>query len=105
LALRGVGPESEAESVRFNVSSNYKGIRNAKFQKFATCCHRRGSSRPLEKRASTTSSAASDGRVPRLGTGPQGSGGCVLNFVGFEMKPDDKREISLDRARHPWENA
>ena len=24
----------------------------------------------------------------------QGETGCVLNFVGFEMKPDDKREIS-----------
>ncbi len=31
----------------------------------------------------------------RVVKGPlQGKTGCVLNFVGFEMKPDDKREIS-----------
>jgi hypothetical protein len=24
----------------------------------------------------------------------QGNTGCVLNFVGFEMKPNDKREIA-----------
>jgi hypothetical protein len=50
LALRDVGPESEAESVRFRVSSDDNGIRNAKFQRIATCCHRRGSSRLIETR-------------------------------------------------------
>ncbi len=33
--------------------------------------------------------------IQRVVKGPlQGKTGCVLNFVGFEMKPDDKREIS-----------
>ena len=33
--------------------------------------------------------------IQRVVKGPlQGETGCVLNFVGFEMKPDDKREIS-----------
>jgi hypothetical protein len=33
--------------------------------------------------------------LQRVVKGPlQGKTGCVLNFVGFEMKPDDKREIS-----------
>lgn len=40
--------------------------------------------------------------IARIVKGPlQGSEGCVLNFVGFEMKPDDKREIaSIVRASH-----
>ena len=33
--------------------------------------------------------------VEKIVKGPLQSGeGCVLNFVGFEMKPDDKREIA-----------
>ncbi len=38
--------------------------------------------------------------IQRVVKGPlQGKTGCVLNFVGFEMKPDDKREIaSIVRA-------
>jgi hypothetical protein len=41
--------------------------------------------------------------VAKVVKGPlQGSeGGCVLNFIGFEMKPEDKREIgSVVRATH-----
>jgi hypothetical protein len=36
LALRGIAPECEAESVCFHVASDYNGIRDAKFQSFAT---------------------------------------------------------------------
>ena len=33
--------------------------------------------------------------IERIVKGPlQGKGGCVLNFVGFEMKPEDKRQIA-----------
>ena len=33
--------------------------------------------------------------IQRVVKGPlQGKSGCVLNFVGFEMKPNDKREIA-----------
>ena len=33
--------------------------------------------------------------IERIVRGPlQGGEGCVLNFVGFEMKPDDKREMA-----------
>jgi hypothetical protein len=40
--------------------------------------------------------------VEKIVKGPlQGGGGCVLNFVGFEMKPDDKREMaSIVRTTH-----
>ena len=31
----------------------------------------------------------------------QGTEGCVLNFIGFEMKPEDRREMgSVVRATH-----
>ena len=33
--------------------------------------------------------------IGKIVKGPlQGDDGCVLNFVGFEMKPDDKREMA-----------
>jgi hypothetical protein len=40
--------------------------------------------------------------IARIVKGPlQGGEGCVLNFVGFEMKPDDQREMaSIVRATH-----
>ena len=40
--------------------------------------------------------------IAKIVKGPlQGAEGCVLNFIGFEMKPDDKHEMeSLVRATH-----
>jgi hypothetical protein len=40
--------------------------------------------------------------MAKIVKGPlQGAEGCVLNLVGFEMKPEDKREISsIVRATH-----
>jgi len=40
--------------------------------------------------------------IARIVKGPlQGTEGCALNFIGFEMKPEDRREMgSVVRSTH-----